>query len=40
MEVWKIALSDTEGHEQAGYRPAIVISVHSQANVTMVVPLT
>jgi len=40
MEVWKVALPDTEGHEQAGYRPAIVISVHSQANVTMVVPLT
>jgi len=39
-EIWKVALSDAEGHEQAGDRPAIVISTHSQANVTMVVPLT
>lgn len=39
-EIWKVALSDAEGHEQAGDRPAIVISIHPQANVTMVVPLT
>lgn len=39
-EIWRIALPDADGHEQAGNRPAIVISVHLQANVTMVVPLT
>jgi mRNA-degrading endonuclease toxin of MazEF toxin-antitoxin module len=39
-EIWKVALSDAEGLEQAGDRPAIVISIHPQANVTMVVPLT
>ena len=39
-EIWKIALPDADGHEQAGYRPAIVISMHMQANVAMVVPLT
>jgi mRNA-degrading endonuclease toxin of MazEF toxin-antitoxin module len=39
-EIWMILLPDAEGHEQAGNRPAIVISVHLQANTTMVVPLT
>ena len=39
-EIWKVALADAEGHEQAGDRPAIVICIHPQANVTMVVPLT
>ena len=39
-EIWKIALPDADGHEQAGTRPAIVIAVHLQANVTMVVPFT
>ena len=39
-EIWKIALPDADGHEQAGNRPAIVLSVHVQANVTMVIPLT
>ena len=39
-EIWRVTLSDAEGHEQAGDRPAIVISMHPQANVTMIVPLT
>jgi mRNA interferase MazF len=39
-EIWRIALPDADGHEQAGMRPAIVISVHPQATVAMVVPLT
>jgi mRNA-degrading endonuclease toxin of MazEF toxin-antitoxin module len=39
-EIWRVTLPDTEGYEQAGDRPAIVISIHPQANVTMVVPLT
>ncbi|HSQ48568.1 MAG TPA: type II toxin-antitoxin system PemK/MazF family toxin [Candidatus Deferrimicrobiaceae bacterium] len=39
-EIWKVKLSDTEGHEQIGDRPAIVIALHSQAIVAMVVPLT
>jgi mRNA interferase MazF len=40
MEIWRVNLPDAEGHEQRGDRPAIVISMHAQANVTMVVPLT
>ena len=39
-EIWKVALPDAEGHEQAGDRPAIVISIHPQANVAMVVQFT
>jgi mRNA interferase MazF len=39
-EIWKIKLSDTDGHEQIGDRPAIVIALHPQATVAMVVPLT
>jgi mRNA-degrading endonuclease toxin of MazEF toxin-antitoxin module len=39
-EIWRINLPDADGHEQAGDRPAIVVAVHSQANLTMVVPLT
>jgi len=39
-EIWKVSLPDAEGHEQIGDRPAIVIAVHTQANVTMIVPLT
>jgi mRNA interferase MazF len=39
-EIWRINLHDAERHEQTGDRPAIVIAMHPQANVTMVVPLT
>lgn len=39
-EIWKVAIADTEGHEQKGDRPAVIIAVHNQANVSMVVPLT
>jgi mRNA interferase MazF len=39
-EIWRVYLPDAEGHEQTGDRPAIVIAMHPQANVTMVVPLT
>ena|SRR3972149_1439494 len=39
-EIWKVALPDTQAHEQMGDRPAIIISVHSETAMTMVVPLT
>lgn len=39
-EIWMVSLPDAEGHEQRGERPAIIISVHRQANVCMVIPLT
>lgn len=39
-EIWKIALTDTQAHEQMGERPAIVISVHQESAMTMVIPLT
>lgn len=39
-EIWRVNLPDAEGHEQTGERPAIVMAMHPQANVTMVVPLT
>lgn len=39
-EIWQVSLNDTEGHEQRGQRPALILSVHRQANVCMVIPLT
>ena len=39
-EIWKVALPDTQAHEQMGDRPAIIISVHPQTGMTMIVPLT
>ena len=39
-EIWKVALPDTQAHEQMGDRPAIVISVHIETGTTMVVPFT
>jgi len=40
MDIWMVSLTDTLGTEQRGQRPAIIIAIHSQANVCMVVPLT
>jgi mRNA-degrading endonuclease toxin of MazEF toxin-antitoxin module len=37
-EIWKVALPDTQAHEQMGDRPAIVISVHPETGTTMVIP--
>lgn len=39
-EIWKVALPDTQAHEQMGDRPAIVISVHPETGTTMVIPFT
>ena len=43
-EIWSVNLSPTVGHEQAGMRPALVVSVdafnHGPADLVLVVPLT
>lgn len=39
-DIWQVSLDDTEGHEQRGERPALVLAVHREANVVMVTPLT
>ena len=39
-EIWRISLADTEGHEQRGDRPAVVLAIHDGANVSMVIPFT
>jgi len=43
-EVWYVNLNPTRGHEQAGARPALVVSAdnfnHGRANLVIVVPLT
>jgi len=39
-DIWLVSLSDTEGHEQRGTRPVIVLAVHSQAHLVMVTPFT
>lgn len=43
-EVWRVRLDPTIGHEQAGTRPALVISVdqfnRSRAGLVFVVPIT
>ncbi len=40
MDIWMVALTETVGSEERGQRPAVVIAVHSKANISMVVPLT
>jgi len=43
-QVWLITLDPTKGHEQAGTRPCLVISVnkfnHSRAELVVIVPIT
>jgi mRNA interferase MazF len=43
-EVWRVRLNPTEGHEQAGERPAIVVSDdrinHGPSGIVVVVPMT
>ena len=39
-EIWKVALPDTQAHEQMGDRPAIIISIQPETGMTMVVPFT
>lgn len=38
-EIWKVDLPDTQAHEQAGYRPAVILAIH-QTSTAMVVPFT
>lgn len=39
-DIWRVRLTDAEGHEQLGTRPVIVLAVHNQANQVMVTPFT
>lgn len=43
-EVWEVNLDPTRGHEQAGSRPALVVSVdafnHGSAGLVVVLPIT
>ena len=43
-EIWEVNLNSTRGHEQAGRRPALVVSVdpfnHGPAELVVVVPIT
>lgn len=38
-EIWLIEIPSSNGHEQAGTRPAIVLS-HVEANIVIIIPLT
>ena len=43
-EIWVVNLNRTRGHEQAGIRPALIVSAdgfnHGRAGLVLVVPLT
>ncbi len=43
-EIWQVALDPTRGHEQAGQRPALVVSVdtfnYGPAGLVVVLPIT
>ena len=43
-EIWLVDLNPTRGHEQAGVRPGLIVSVdllnHGPARLTIVLPLT
>ncbi len=43
-EVWSVTLDPTRGHEQAGTRPALVVSAdgfnHGPAGLVVVIPMT
>jgi mRNA interferase MazF len=43
-EIWTVNLNPVRGHEQAGYRPGLVISVdafnHGPAGLVVVIPIT
>jgi mRNA interferase MazF len=43
-EIWTVNLNPAKGHEQAGFRPALVISVdlfnHGPADLVVVAPMT
>lgn len=43
-EIWTVNLNPARGHEQAGYRPGLVISVdafnHGPAGLVVIIPIT
>ncbi len=43
-EIWTVNLNPVKGHEQAGYRPGLVISVdtfnHGPAGLVVIIPIT
>lgn len=43
-EVWTVNLNPVRGHEQAGYRPGLIISVdtfnHGPAGLVVIIPIT
>lgn len=43
-EIWTVNLNPVKGHEQAGYRPGLIISVdtfnHGPAGLVVIVPIT
>lgn len=39
-EIWEVNLIDTEGHEQRGTRPAIIMAIHNQSHLSVIVPMT
>lgn len=43
-EVWTVNLNPVRGHEQAGYRPGLVVSVdtfnHGPAGLIVIIPIT
>lgn len=38
-EIWLVELPSTDGHEQAGLRPVIVLA-ETEANITIILPFT
>ncbi|MBI2581466.1 type II toxin-antitoxin system PemK/MazF family toxin [Candidatus Woesearchaeota archaeon] len=38
-EIWLVELPTTNGHEQEGYRPAMVLA-EAEANIAIIVPFT
>ena len=39
-DVWQVSLEEPQGHEIRGNRPAIIIAIHVETDLTMVIPLT
>ena len=43
-EIWTVNLNPVRGHEQAGYRPGLIISVdifnHGPAGLVVIIPIT
>lgn len=39
-DIWMVSLNDATGHEQTSDRPAIVLVINTQTNISMIIPLT